>query len=318
MPGVDPEGTNARRRAGQRRPDPPKHHAWTLAKLRLVSADIKCRSGESPCVRTACRCARVAAGMRVLPGQRAFVFPGGVRNLSPMTERRYTEDEIASIFHVAAKGPSAPPQHASRADGLTLADLQAIGGEVGIAPDAVARAAQTLEVRQGAVSRTFLGLPIGVERRVALRRRLTDEEWEHLVVQLRDVFKARGSTKSDGSLRQWTNGNLYALLEPTPSGHRLRLGSLHGGAATSLRLGFAALAGMSVLAIANLFGMQLVSAGTIGALLGGGVALVANAAFRLPGWARLRGRQMEEVAAQLALPPGSTTLPEPQALPPAE
>src|SRR2546430_5906981 len=36
--------------------------------------------------------------------------------------------------------------------------------------------------------RTFLGLRIGVARTVNLNRRLTDEEWERLVVQLREVF----------------------------------------------------------------------------------------------------------------------------------
>src|SRR5204862_8205725 len=154
-------------------------------------------------------------------------------------------------------GPSPPPPHLARADGLTLADLQAIGGEVGISPDAVAHAAQALEVRQGAVTRTLLGLPIGVERQVTLRRRLTDEEWERLVVQLRDVFKARGRTKSEGSLRQWTKGNLYALLEPTPTGDRLRLGSLNGGASASLRRGLVGLGAMAFLATANLLGATL-------------------------------------------------------------
>jgi hypothetical protein len=229
-----------------------------------------------------------------------------------MTERRYTEEEIATIFHVAAEGPSTPPHHLSRADGLTLADLQGIGREVGISPDAVAHAAQTLEVRQGAVSRTLLGLPIGVERRVALRRRLTDEEWERLVVQLRDVFHALGRTRSEGSLRQWTNGNLYVLLEPTPTGDRLRLGSLHGGATASIRLGLASLGASALLAIANLFFGQVTDMGTMAGLLAGGAVLLANGALRLPGWARLRGRQMEDLAAQLALPPGSRTLPESQ------
>jgi hypothetical protein len=229
-----------------------------------------------------------------------------------MTERRYTEEESSTIFHIAAQGPSTSSHHLSRADGLTLADLQAIGREVGIAPDAVAYAAQTLEVRQGGVSRTLLGLPIGVERRVTLRRRLTDEEWERLVVQLRDVFKARGSIKTDGSLRQWTNGNLYVLLEPTPIGDRLRLGSLNGGATASLRFGLVSLGAAAFFAIANLSG-HLADAGTIAGLVAGGLLLLANGGLRLRGWARLRGRQMEDLAAQLALPPGSTTPPESQA-----
>ncbi len=235
-----------------------------------------------------------------------------------MTERRYTEEEIATIFRAAAEGPSSPAHHLSRADGLTLADLQAIGGEVGIAPEALAHAAQALEVRQGALHRKFLGLTIGVERRVALRRRLTDEEWERLVVQLRDVFQARGRIRTHGSLREWTNGNLYVLSEPTATGDRLRLGSLHGAAASSLRLGAVALAVTAVLTVGNLLGGQLSSMGTVAGLLAGGTLLLTNGALRLRGWARLRARQMEGLAAQLALPPGSTTLPESQALPPAE
>jgi hypothetical protein len=235
-----------------------------------------------------------------------------------MTERRYTEEESTTIFRVAAEGPSTTPHHLSHVDGLTLADLQAIGRDVGISLDAVAQAAMTLEVRQGGVSRKLLGLPIGVERRVTLRRRLTDEEWDRLVVQLRDVFEARGRTKTDGSLRQWTNGNLYVLLEPTPTGDRLRLGSLNGGATTSIRLGLVGLGAMAFVAIANLLGGHWTDIGPIAGLLSGGLVLLGNGVVRLPGWARLRARQMEALAAQLALPPGSTTLPESPALQPGE
>jgi len=73
---------------------------------------------------------------------------------------------------------------------------------------------------------------------------------------------------------------------------------------------------MAVFVIANLLGAQLTSAGTIAGLLAGGLVLVANGALRLPGWASLRARQMEDLAAQLALPAGSTTLPGSQALHP--
>jgi hypothetical protein len=222
-----------------------------------------------------------------------------------MAERRYTDEETAAIFRTAAEGPELPVPYSPAADGLTLADLQAIGREVGIAPDAVARAAKTLEVRRNGISRTLLGLPVGVERRVALGRRLTDDEWEHLVVELRDVFQARGRTKSDGSFRQWTNGNLYVLLEPTPTGHRLRLGSLHGGAAASIRLGLVGLGAAAILAIASAFGAEVGNA--VPALLAGGAVLLANGALRVRGWARLRARQMENLAAQLALPADSRT-----------
>src|SRR5713226_3983096 len=155
-----------------------------------------------------------------------------------MAERRYNDKEIAAIFRGAAEeGPQSPQREVARDEGLTLAELQAIGSEVGISSDAVAQAARAVDVRLGAVSRTFLGLPIGVARTVNLNRRLTDEEWERLVVQLREVFNARGRTRADGSLRQWTNGNLQVLLEPTETGHRLRFRTVHGAARASIRIG---------------------------------------------------------------------------------
>ena len=177
-----------------------------------------------------------------------------------MTDRRYNDKEIAAIFRAASEGPLSPQQEVPPEEGLTLADLQAIGREVGISPAAVAQAAQALDIRRETAARTFLGLPIGVARTVSLNRWLTDPEWERLVVQLRDVFNARGTTRSDGSLRQWTNGNLQVLLEPTETGHRLRF------------------------------------------LLATGMAMIVNGALRLPGWARLRGRQMDALAAQMASP----------------
>jgi hypothetical protein len=221
-----------------------------------------------------------------------------------MTERRYSDDEMAAIFRAATEGPSLQPHslHAGSGQGagMTLAELQAIGREVGIDPEAVARAARALEVRRSAVSRTLLGLPIGVERRVTLARRLSDDEWEQLVGELREVFNARGRTRTEGSLRQWTNGNLYVLLEPTATGQRIRLGSLHGGAAASIRFGLMSLVAAGLLAVASAFGADVGSA--IPALLAGGGILVANGALRVPGWARLRARQMEDLALRLALP----------------
>ncbi|HTD71036.1 MAG TPA: hypothetical protein VK647_11340 [Gemmatimonadales bacterium] len=227
-----------------------------------------------------------------------------------MADRRYNDKEMATIFRAATEGPQSPLRDVRTEEGLTLADLQAIGGEVGISPDAVARAAQALDIRQGAASRTFLGLPIGVARTVNLNRKLTDQEWEQLVVQLREVFNARGTTRSDGSLRQWTNGNLQVLLEPTETGHRLRFRTLHGAARASIGAGFAALAMTATVAMTSALRGHLGDAVPgIALLLTMGVGMIANGALRLPRWARLRGRQMDALAAQIAGPPNSGPLP---------
>src|SRR5258705_12577768 len=60
-----------------------------------------------------------------------------------------------------------------------------------------------------------------------------------------------GRTRSEGSLRQWTNGNLQVLLEPTETGHRLRFGTVHGGARAAIGMGFAVFGVTSTVVIFN-------------------------------------------------------------------
>jgi hypothetical protein len=147
-----------------------------------------------------------------------------------MTERRDSEDEVSAIFERATEAQHRSPRPLPPADGMTLGDLQGIGREVGIPPALVAQAARALDHAGQPTSRRLLGLAIGVGRTIHLGRRLNDEEWERLVVDLRETFDARGAVRHDGSFRQWTHGNLQALLEPTPTGHRLRLRTLKGSA----------------------------------------------------------------------------------------
>ncbi|HEX2209982.1 MAG TPA: hypothetical protein VHG93_20065, partial [Longimicrobium sp.] len=75
-----------------------------------------------------------------------------------MDERRYEEEEIAEIFEAAASPRASEGRALAPASGLSLAELQAIGGEVGIAPERIAEAAAALDVRGGgAPRRTYLG-----------------------------------------------------------------------------------------------------------------------------------------------------------------
>jgi len=227
-----------------------------------------------------------------------------------MTDRRYNDKEIAAIFRAATEGPLSPQRQVPPEEGLTLADLQAIGREVGISPAAVAQAAQALDIRRETAARTFFGLPIGVARTVNLNRRLTDPEWERLVVQLREVFNARGTTRSDGSLRQWTNGNLQVLLEPTEAGHRLRFRTLHGAARASMGAGLAVFGVTASVAVATAISGHLGDTmPEIVLLLAAGMAMIVNGALRLPRWARLRGRQMDALAAQIARAPTERSQP---------
>lgn len=232
-----------------------------------------------------------------------------------MPERRYSEDEVAAIFERATEAQQAVRRQLPAGEGMSLADLQAIGREVGIPPELVDQAARSMDQQGKPATRTFLGLPIGVGRTVELGRKLTDEEWDRLVVDLRETFDARGTVRSDGSLRQWTNGNLQALLEPSATGHRLRLKTVMGQARGLMTAGVAMVAASGATVIASISSGHVAAAlAQTGSVLAIGAGLFAIGAVRLPLWARERRRQMEGVAARLALGSESTT----KELPPGE
>lgn len=87
-------------------------------------------------------------------------------------ERRYGESEVSEIFEAAAAArPSSRSAHPPSARGLTLAELQEIGMEVGVAPDRIADAAAKVDRRRHATpARTWLGMPVSAERTVDLPR----------------------------------------------------------------------------------------------------------------------------------------------------
>jgi hypothetical protein len=187
---------------------------------------------------------------------------------------------------------------------MTLGELQEIGREVGIAPELVVQAAKAIERGGRPTSRHFLGLPVGVGRTIDLDRKLSDEEWDRFVVDLRETFDARGTLRHEGSLRQWTNGNLQALLEPTATGHRIRLRTFKRDARSLMLIGLAMLGFASVTVIAaalrgGVLDAAMLSSQGFLAIMGAGMFGIG--ALRLPGWARLRQRQMEEVAARVAV-----------------
>jgi hypothetical protein len=218
-----------------------------------------------------------------------------------MSDRRYSDAEVAAIFSRAAEGARTPGAGPPQEEGLTLADLQAIGRDVGLSPDSIALAARAVARGGRSETGTLLGLPIRVERIVPLGRKLSEAEWEHLVVELREVFEARGKVSASGSLRQWTNGNLQALLEPTPAGDRIRLRTTHGQSRMQLSLGVAALGITAAeVAIYAAIGQLAHNALAVASAAAMGVVLFAVGALRLPSWARRRREQMEAVAMRLA------------------
>ncbi|MDA1029297.1 MAG: hypothetical protein O3B41_09630 [Bacteroidetes bacterium] len=145
------------------------------------------------------------------------------------SERRFSQKEIAAIFNRASRAQEKVSAEAAQEEGLTLADLHLIALETGISPDLITQAVLAVdEAPEEPKPETFLGLQLSISKTVNLDNPLTDADWDKLVVGFRNTFRAKGKVTREGSLREWSNGNLRIMAEPTAKGHRLHMQSLKG------------------------------------------------------------------------------------------
>lgn len=216
-----------------------------------------------------------------------------------MPADRFNEDEAAAIFARAAEEEASGRRPVSGAGGLTLAELQEIGQEAGLLPEAVARAAESL--RSGgtpAPAPTFLRIPIGVARMVALERPLSDDEWARLVAELRTTFDADGNVRADGTFREWRNGNLRVYAGPVADGYQVDMRTSKGSARSLMTAGgmMAGICG-ALLAVGTLTGDM--AAGDLTPVLTIGAGLFGAGVLQIPAWARRRRQQFEHIAERL-------------------
>jgi hypothetical protein len=218
--------------------------------------------------------------------------------------RRFTDEEVAQILAAASVDSARGVVGPDAAAGLTLPEIQSVAAEVGIAADVIAQAA--LRVQRGDLiptqRRTVVGLPVALSRTIEFAQPVSDIEWDRIVVALRDTFEARGVVTREGSVREWRNGNLRAVLERTAQGDRLRLATRRGDAGFFPRIGLlllsiaTALAG--TIALVGATNERYISAAIILGTLGVG-ALLRNVIV-LPAWARRRAEQMESLGRVIA------------------
>ena len=213
--------------------------------------------------------------------------------------RRYGEQEIAEILRRATEADEAAPPPAA-GTGLTLAQIQEVGCEVGIAPARIERAARSLDLPKASPPARFLGAPRSVARMVPLDRPLSDDEWMRLVVILRETFGAKGTVESIGPLRTWYNGNLQVHVEPWEGGHRVRMSTFKGNVTELTIMGslFLFMAILTGLLIYFKKGMDvgLIMSAMFGAL---GLSVIGSTRLALPFWADRRSAQMEEIAERI-------------------
>ncbi len=219
--------------------------------------------------------------------------------------RRLTDSEVTAVLRRAAEDADQR--------GLTAAQVQEIGSEVGLSSDAVRRAlaeSASGSLRPSALKRS-LGIPVGVAKEVVLPGTLSDAGWDVLVSVARATFNAHGKESRTGVVREWRNGRLRIASEPTPAGIRIRMSTEKEGALAAPFIGsVAAFVNAGALVIAASTRPALMMMAAIPAAFG--AALLVAPLVRLPRWARTRSEQFDALAreaASLVTPADSTALP---------
>ena len=224
-------------------------------------------------------------------------------------ERRYQDHEIRQILDLAIDEGDAPAESLPVIDGLTLRELQEVGREVGLPEGRITQAVAAFEAHGISVPRgTTLGLPTSVGSIVALPRSPSEREWELLIAELRTTFGGKGVATSYGGLREWSQGTVHAFVEPTETGHWLRLADSRMTAVGGIGLGGFFLA-FALLILVVLLGKDdpgvRFAVPAFFSLIGG--SLIAGSVVALPRWAREQENRMAHIssrAVSLLAPPG--------------
>ena len=118
---------------------------------------------------------------------------------------RFSADEAHAIFARAARRQEAVRDADERARaGLTLAELQAVGAEVGIDPGHIEAAAAALAAGEPAPVANVLGVPERIYAVRTLPAPLGDAAWVALVDALRESFGHAGTAEQLGGRRTWS------------------------------------------------------------------------------------------------------------------
>ncbi len=220
----------------------------------------------------------------------------------PVPERRFDKAEVAAIIERATKWREPGRQPVPLGDGLTLDQVKEIGRDIGIAPNVIAGAADVVKDGGTTVIWRFLGLPMRVERNVKLRRHFSEDEWEQVVADLREIFNAAGVLEEDGSLRQWSNGNLQVVLEANAITQLIRLRTFKANALVLIGAGLGICGAAGAALLATLFNKAATDTTLViilALMVAAGATLAGVTSLILGPWARRRHEQMSEVAARV-------------------
>jgi len=196
-----------------------------------------------------------------------------------MTERRFTDKEVAIILRRAAdleKRTSSTALSSGR--GLTLSDLKEIAAEAGIDPELVSRAVTEVQGPRGIRTGSLLGGPGPVQREIrATPGELSREDLAELVRVVDEEVRDQGTVQEALGHVRWTSQGRFlstqVSLEPGNGETLLRVEERYSDAIRGVLHGIPAAYGL-IFGLAT--ALEAVGLGGASALLFGLVSSVAG------------------------------------------
>lgn len=135
---------------------------------------------------------------------------------TPIDERRFTDQEVREILKKAVE--KAPSRALVKSQGLSLAELKTIGGEVGIDPARLEDAARAVVERRGIKPSSILGGPtvLNFERKV--EGEFDPEDTPEILSVIRRTMGQQGEVDEIHGSLEWKSkgdsGDRYVTLLP--------------------------------------------------------------------------------------------------------
>jgi hypothetical protein len=221
-----------------------------------------------------------------------------------MSERRYSDDEVALILRKATEA-GAPSGGSRDRDGVTLEELKEIGGEVGIEPAAIDAAARHVAMVRIQEKGGLLGASLTPGYEVTVPGRTSPEKLRDAVAVIRRAMGRQGIVHAEFEGLEWQArdmlGGRYVSLQPGADGTHVRVfGNFRDGAFLT-----AVLAGVPGGAVASAIVGSALKALGLGVPLGWAVlpvgiaAGVLGARFLLKRLISRESRALETAASEL-------------------
>jgi hypothetical protein len=199
----------------------------------------------------------------------------------PINERRFTDREVREILKRAAE--RRPTQGLTVGRGLSLAELQSIGKEVGIDPSQLEEVARSVVLQSELSPHPFLGVPTVVRSMRTVEGQLDPTQTAAVLSTIRNIMGRHGEVSEVGGSLEWRTkgGSVETLVSVSSRGG----GTIVEGSANLRQLAVGTfIPGGIVTSVIALMGIALsigdTSLSIAGVALSGGFVAAAYAGLR--------------------------------------